>query len=376
MEESQNTPTDHFISTPEESSIIEIVDDIIQDAITHRASDIHLEPYEDKYRLRYRIDGVLNEFASPPQSLHPRISSRIKVMAEMDISERRLPQDGHFAFQYSASKRIDCRISSCPTINGEKIVIRLLQLEHHLLNTNGLGLSEKQHQQLITAITKPHGLILVTGPTGSGKTMTLYALLNDLNTTAHNIVSVEDPVEIKISGVNQLNINVKAGLTFASALRAFLRQDPDILMIGEIRDPETAELAIHAAQTGHLVISTLHANSAAETISRLNHLGIPSHDIASAISLIVAQRLVRKRCLNCLNGCQACHAGYSGRIGLFEVMPMSVELAQLIQNQVAPHELLAQAISEGMSTLFQSGLDKINEGVTALSEVERVAIST
>lgn len=375
MEESQLAPTKNLLFTLEESSAIEIVNNIIHEAISHRASDIHLEPYENQYRLRCRIDGVLREMHTPSYVHHQRLSSRIKIMAGMDISERRLPQDGHFTFSKTSQQLIDCRVSSCPTLDGEKIVIRLLNPQHNLFDLRGLGLSELQLDQLISAITKPHGLILVAGPTGSGKTMTLYAILNALNTLKHNIVTVEDPVEIKISGINQVNINVKAGLTFALALRAFLRQDPDILMVGEIRDQETAELAIHAAHTGHLVLSTVHANSAVETIARLNQLGVQSHNLAHAISLIIAQRLVRRVCPDCVSGCTTCDDGYIGRIGLFEVMPISLALSQLIEKNAGPHDLLRQAQAEGMISLYQSGLEKVQAGITSLSEVSRVAIA-
>ncbi|WP_133127337.1 type IV-A pilus assembly ATPase PilB [Legionella nagasakiensis] len=387
----------------EDAPIVKFVNRIIVEAIKKSASDIHFEPYERSYRIRYRQDGILNEVTAPPISLAARISARIKVMSNLDISERRIPQDGRFKMKLSPTRSVDFRVSTCPTIAGEKVVMRILDPGSTKLGVESLGFSPKQKEHFLQAIQRPQGMILVTGPTGSGKTVTLYSALNELNTTEHNISTAEDPVEIKVSGINQVNINPKAGLTFSGALRAFLRQDPDIIMVGEIRDLETAEIAIKAAQTGHLVLSTLHTNSAAETLTRLVNMGIPSFNIASSVSLIIAQRLVRRLCEHCkvirddftiaslvelgfseaeahtlnaykANGCNQCTNGYRGRIGLFEVLPMTKDLGRLIMSGGNSLDILKHAQNDGMLTIYQSGLEKIKEGVTTIEEVNRVTV--
>ncbi|MDI9818230.1 MULTISPECIES: type IV-A pilus assembly ATPase PilB [unclassified Legionella] len=381
----------------EDASIVKLVNEILFDAIKRKVSDIHFEPYEKSYRIRYRQDGILLEAAAPALDLASRITARIKIMSNLDISERRLPQDGRFQLKLSDKDSIDCRVNSCPTISGEKIVIRLLNSDSPNLGIEELGFNSQQEKLFLTALEKPQGMILITGPTGSGKTISLYAALSKLNTQERNISSVEDPVEIKMPGINQVNINPKTGLTFAKTLRSFLRQDPDVLMIGEIRDLETAEIAIKAAQTGHLVLSTLHTNSATETLTRLMNMGIAPYNIASSISLLISQRLVRRLCDHCkrlqegnLNhnpvepqsikcyqacGCSQCTYGYNGRIGLFEVMPMSKTIANLILSGGNSLDIFNQAQIEGMQTLYRSGLEKVNQGITTLEEINRVTIN-
>jgi len=385
----------------DDQPVVRFVKRIILDAIEQKASDIHFEPYEQEYRIRYRQDGLLITVASPPLTLSARIAARIKVMSNLDISERRIPQDGRFRMHVSPTKAIDFRVSTCPTIGGEKIVIRILDIKSTKPAIEMLCFSLQQKNHFLHALSRPQGMILVTGPTGSGKTMTLYSALNTLNTGEKNVSTVEDPVEINVHGINQVNINLKAGLTFANTLRAFLRQDPDVIMIGEIRDLETAEIAVKAAQTGHLVLSTLHTNSAAETLTRLVNMGIPSFNIAGSISLIVAQRLVRRLCTACklirndlssynlielglpdtedvilrshqAHGCNQCTGGYRGRIALFEVMPISKDIAQMIMAGKNSLDLLKQAQAEGMLTIFQDGLEKIKMGLTSLEEVTRI----
>lgn len=387
----------------EDAPVVKFVNRIIVDAIKKGVSDIHFEPYEREYRIRYRQDGLLNEVANPPANLSTRIAARLKVMSSLDISERRIPQDGRFKMKLSRTRSIDFRVSTCPTLAGEKIVVRVLDPSSTKLGVEALGFSPLQKSHFLHTIARPQGMILVTGPTGSGKTVTLYTALNLLNTMEHNICTAEDPVEIKVAGINQVNINPKAGLTFSGALRSFLRQDPDIIMVGEIRDLETAEIAVKAAQTGHLVLSTLHTNSAAETLTRLVNMGVPSFNIASSVSLIIAQRLVRKLCENCksiredvptkslielgfseenaknlklykANSCNHCSNGFRGRIGLFEVMPMSKDLGQMIMSGGTSLDILKQAQKEGMLTIYQAGLEKIKEGVTTIEEVNRVTV--
>lgn len=387
----------------DDAPVVKFVNRILVDAIKKGVSDIHFEPYEREYRIRYRQDGLLNEVASPPSGLSARIAARIKVMSSLDISERRIPQDGRFKMKISGTRSIDFRVSSCPTVAGEKIVMRILDPGSTKLGIESLGFNPIQREHFTRCIEKPQGMILVTGPTGSGKTVTLYTALNILNTIEANISTAEDPVEIKVSGINQVNINPKAGLTFSGTLRAFLRQDPDIIMVGEIRDLETAEIAVKAAQTGHLVLSTLHTNSASETLTRLVNMGVPSFNIASSVSLIIAQRLVRKLCEHCKAlrddltpqaliklgfteediktlkcykavGCNQCTNGFRGRIGLFEVMPMSKALGQMIMSGGTSLDILKQAQNEGMLTVYQSGLEKIKEGITTIEEVNRVTV--
>ena len=387
----------------EDAPVVKFVNRIIEDAIKKGVSDIHFEPYEREYRIRYRQDGLLNEIASPPVNLSNRIAARIKVMSSLDISERRTPQDGRFKMKLTQTRAIDFRVSTCPTTAGEKIVMRILDPEAAKLGIEALGFSSLQKSHFVKAISRPQGMILVTGPTGSGKTVTLYTALNTLNTIEKNICTAEDPVEIKVQGINQVNINIKAGLTFSGALRSFLRQDPDIIMVGEIRDLETAEIAVKAAQTGHLVLSTLHTNSAVETLTRLVNMGVPSFNIASSVSLIIAQRLVRRLCDSCkvirddvttqslielgfreadtdtikiykAPGCNQCSNGYRGRIGLFEVLPMTKEIGQMIMSGGTSIDILKQAQQDGMLTVYQAGLEKIKEGITTIEEVNRVTV--
>ncbi|KTD50917.1 type IV-A pilus assembly ATPase PilB [Legionella quateirensis] len=390
-------------SVTDDAPIVKFVNKILLDAIKQGASDIHFEPYEREYRIRYRQDGILHEVATPPVSLSSRITARIKVMSCLDISERRIPQDGGFKMKISKARSIDFRVSTCPTSGGEKVVMRILDPGAAKLGIEALGFSPIQRSHFVKAIERPQGMILVTGPTGSGKTVTLYTALNILNTIEVNISTAEDPVEIKVPGINQVNINPKAGLTFSGALRSFLRQDPDIIMVGEIRDFETAEIAIKAAQTGHLVLSTLHTNSAAETLNRLVNMGIPTFNIASSVTIIIAQRLARKLCEHCKVvrddftnqgllelgfkesdlqdiklyksvGCNQCTNGYRGRVGLFEVLPMTKTLGQLIMSGGNSLEILKLAQSEGMLTIFESGLEKVRQGITTIEEVNRVTV--
>ncbi len=332
----------------EDAHIIKLVDQILHEAIEKNASDIHFEHYENNYRVRFRIDGILYEITNPDLALASRITARLKIMSRLNIAERRLPQDGRFTI---ASR--DCRINICPTLFGEKIVVRILHPNSTILKINELGMLEHQQKLFADAIKRPQGMILVTGPTGSGKTVSLYAALNELNTINKNISTIEDPIEINLPGINQVNIDPRIGLTFAAALRAFLRQDPDIIMVGEIRDLETAEIAIKAAQTGHLVLSTLHTNSASETITRLLNMGIAEYNLNSSLSLIIAQRLARKLCPHCKTGCEHCHNGYLGRIGIFEVMQ--------------PQEPKTDTL-----TLHDAAQQKVREGLTSLEEINRI----
>ena len=373
----------------EDGPIVKFVNRILLTAIKKGVSDIHFEPYEQEYRIRYRQDGLLNKIADLPVRLSNRIAARIKIMANLDISEKRIPQDGRFKMKLSTTQSIDCRISSCPTVAGEKMVVRILDPSSAKLDIDSLGFSLAQKNHFLNAIQRPQGMILVTGPTGSGKTVTLYTALNKLNTIDKNISTAEDPVEMKVPGINQVNIQPKTGLTFSRVLRSFLRQDPDIIMVGEIRDTETAEIAIKAAQTGHLVLSTLHTNSAAETLTRFINMGVQSFNIASAVSLIIAQRLVRRLCEHCkvisddstatlllykATGCNQCVNGYRGRIGLFEVMPMSKNIDRIIMSGGTSLDILQQAEKEGMLTIYQAGLEKIREGLTTEEEVNRVTV--
>ncbi|MCC5791108.1 MAG: type IV-A pilus assembly ATPase PilB [Legionellaceae bacterium] len=387
----------------DDAPVVKFVNKILLDAVKRGASDIHFEPYEREYRVRYRQDGMLTEIATPPIALAGRITARIKVMSSLDISERRVPQDGRFKMQLSKTRAIDFRVSTCPTVGGEKVVIRILDPASTKLGIEALGFNALQEQHFLKSIERPQGMILVTGPTGSGKTVTLYSALNLLNTLERNISTAEDPVELKVPGINQVNINPKVGLTFAGALRSFLRQDPDIIMVGEIRDLETAEIAVKAAQTGHLVLSTLHTNSSAETLTRLVSMGIPSFNIASSVSLIIAQRLVRRLCEQCkerrddiraqslldlgfseteaqsttiyrAKGCNQCNKGYRGRVGLFEVMPMTKAIGQIIMSGGNSLDILKQAQQDGMLTIYQSGLVKIRQGITSIEEINRVTV--
>jgi len=392
---------DESQSVDDDAPIVKYINGILIDAVRKGASDLHFEPYEKKYRIRFRIDGILKEIASPPVNLANRFSARLKVMSKLDIAERRLPQDGRIKLKISSKRNIDLRVSTLPTMWGEKIVMRILDSSAAALNIDKLGYSDEQKAKYLAALDKPQGMILITGPTGSGKTVSLYTGLNILNTVERNISTAEDPVEINLSGINQVQINIKAGLTFASALRSFLRQDPDIVMVGEIRDLETAEIGIKAAQTGHLVLSTLHTNSASETLTRLLNMGVPAFNIASSISLIIAQRLARRLCDECKEedsytdlelqnigfnasdiekgftlykpvGCKSCSDGYKGRVGIYEVMVMSDNIGHIILNDGNAMQIASVAEAEGMYTLRQSALHKAIEGVTSLKEVTRV----
>ncbi len=387
-------------SDVDDTPIVRFVHKVLLDAINKKASDIHFEPYERTFRVRFRLDGILQEIASPPINLGMRISARLKVMSRLDISERRVPQDGRIKMQLSKKRAIDFRVNTCPTLFGEKIVLRILDPSSAMLGIDVLGYEEHQKQLYLDALAKPYGMILVTGPTGSGKTVSLYTGLNILNTPDRNISTAEDPAEINMPGINQVNVKPKVGLTFASALRAFLRQDPDVIMVGEIRDLETAEIAIKAAQTGHLVLSTLHTNDAPQTLTRLANMGVPPYNIASAVSLIIAQRLARRLCDHCktedevpqealleegfaknelknLNiykavGCDQCTGGYKGRVGIYQVMPVSEEMGRIIMEGGNAIQLADQAEKEGVADLRASGLKKVKDGVVSLEEVNRV----
>ena len=394
---------DKDTSDIDETPVVRYVNKILLDAINRGASDIHVEPYEKSFRVRYRQDGVLHEVASPPLALAPRICARLKVMSRMDIAERRVPQDGRIKMHLSKSRAIDFRVNSCPTLFGEKIVLRILDPSSAKLGIDALGYEEEQKKTYLDNLNKPYGMILVTGPTGSGKTVSLYTGLNILNTPDRNISTCEDPVEINLAGINQCNMNPKAGLTFAEALRAFLRQDPDIIMVGEIRDLETAEIAIKAAQTGHMVMSTLHTNDAPQTLARLANMGVPPYNIASAVNLIIAQRLARRLCNNCKrpanvpahtlldegftqveidaglkiyahnpDGCDQCTGGYKGRVGIYQVMPISDEMSRIIMDGGNAIQLADQAQKDGVADLRTSGLRKVKQGLTSLEEINRV----
>jgi type IV pilus assembly protein PilB len=392
----------NYVINPHDNDqrIIQFVQQILADAIAKSVSDIHFEPYKNVYQIRLRIDGLLHKVAELPIELAQRIAARLKVLAKLDISERRLPQDGRFSIELEQPPARDCRISTCPTLFGEKIVIRILDVSKASLNIDDLGLEECQKEMLMQVLHRPQGMVLVTGATGSGKTVTLYMALNLLNTVDKNILTVEEPVEIHMPGINQVNINLKTGLNFSQVLRTFLRQDPDIIMVGEIRDKETAEIAIKAAQTGHLVLSTLHTNNAIETILRLISMGIAPFNIVQCLHLIIAQRLLRKLCVACktpltlsatallragfkecdLNeliiyapvGCEHCTKGYSGRIGVFELLPITDVIVELMLDN-ASTKYIAQAVqTAGWLTLRQAALNKVKMGVTSLAEINRV----
>jgi len=371
-------------------SMIQLVDDVIYEAIQKKASDIHWEPFSEFLRLRFRCDGFLREIRQLPKSWIPPVISRIKVLASLDIAEKRLPQDGHFNWSFE-NRLIDCRVSTCPTLYGEKIVIRLLEGQAHAFQIKDLGMSETHETMFLRAITQPQGLILVTGPTGSGKTITLYTALYLLNEIYRNISTIEDPVEIKLHGINQVYVNPKIGFDFSMALRSFLRQDPDVLMVGEIRDIETADIAIRAAQTGHLLLSTLHTNSAAETLHRLLNMGIPFHYLAHCLLLIVAQRLVRKLCLFCripmescepllkdkqiyranTAGCPHCYEGYNGRVALYEMIPFDAQTKELLLK----HQSLEPLTKEpSFISLKRAGLLSVSLGETSLEELHRITL--
>ncbi|WP_168014464.1 type IV-A pilus assembly ATPase PilB [Halomonas salinarum] len=384
----------------DDAPVVKFVNKVLLDAIRRGASDIHFEPYETSYRIRLRIDGILVEAARPPFGMRTRIAARLKVMSRLDISERRLPQDGAIKLKLSKQRSIDFRVSSLPTVYGEKLVLRILDPTTAQMGIDSLGFTPPQREMYEQALSDPQGMILVTGPTGSGKTVSLYTGINIINTGERNISTAEDPVEIKVPGVNQVNVLPKIGLNFASALRAFLRQDPDVVMVGEIRDLETAEIAVKASQTGHLVLSTVHTNSAAETLTRLSNMGIAPFNIASSVSLIIAQRLARRLCQHCKEasnlpvetlkeegfndqeiqqatiyhpvGCRHCTLGYKGRVGIYEVVPISESMSQLIMRNGNAIELDQQARNEGHPDLRRSGLLKVMQGMTSLEEINRI----
>jgi type IV pilus assembly protein PilB len=382
----------------EDAPAVRFLHKMLLDAVAARASDLHFEPYEFTYRVRFRVDGELREIASPPPAIKEKLASRIKVISRIDIAEKRVPQDGRMKLALGPNRIIDFRVSTLPTLFGEKIVIRILDRSSAQMGIEALGYEEDEKEHLMKAIGRPYGMILVTGPTGSGKTVSLYTCLNLLNKPGVNISTAEDPSEINLTGINQVNVNEKAGLTFATALRAFLRQDPDIIMVGEIRDLETADISIKAAQTGHLVLSTLHTNDAPTTLTRLRNMGIAPFNIASSVILITAQRLGRRLCAQCKApvdiprenlleagfdesdldgswvpygpvGCAACNNGYKGRVGIYEVMPVSEELQRIILRDGNATEIAEQARSEGVKSLRESGLRKVKNGVTSLDEV-------
>ncbi|HCK4597234.1 TPA: type IV-A pilus assembly ATPase PilB [Pseudomonas aeruginosa] len=384
----------------EDAPEVRFVNKMLLDAIRGGSSDLHFEPYEKTYRVRFRTDGMLHEVAKPPIQLASRISARLKVMAGLDISERRKPQDGRIKMRVSKTKSIDFRVNTLPTLWGEKIVMRILDSSSAQMGIDALGYEEDQKELYLAALKQPQGMILVTGPTGSGKTVSLYTGLNILNTTDINISTAEDPVEINLEGINQVNVNPRQGMDFSQALRAFLRQDPDVIMVGEIRDLETAEIAIKAAQTGHMVMSTLHTNSAAETLTRLLNMGVPAFNLATSVNLIIAQRLARKLCSHCKKehdvpketllhegfpeeligtfklyspvGCENCKGGYKGRVGIYEVVKNTPALQRIIMEEGNSIEIAEQARKEGFNDLRTSGLLKAMQGITSLEEVNRV----
>ncbi len=387
-------------SDVDDTPIVRFVNKVLLDAIKRGASDIHIEPYEKVFRIRFRIDGILQEVTEPPLNMAGRLTARLKVMSKMDISERRVPQDGRIKLKVSKNRAIDFRVNTCPTLFGEKTVLRILDPSSAQLGIDALGYEEIQKKRYMDALANPYGMILVTGPTGSGKTVSLYTGLNILNTPDTNISTAEDPAEINLAGINQVNVNPKAGLTFAEALKAFLRQDPDVIMVGEIRDLETASIAIKAAQTGHLVLSTLHTNDAPQTISRLMNMGVPAFNVATAVSLIIAQRLARKLCdckqpaeiprdvllkegfteedltedltIYAPKGCSKCNEGYKGRVGIYQVMPITEDMGRIIMSDGNAIDIADQAKKEGIDDIRRSALKKVLQGLTSLEECNRV----
>ena len=398
-DDDSDTPT---ASDADDAPVVKYVNKILLDAINKGASDIHFEPYEKRYRVRYRVDGILAEVASPPVSISGKLTARVKVMSRMDISEKRVPQDGRIKLKLSKKRAIDFRVNTCPTLFGEKVVLRILDPSSAKLGIDALGYEAEQKDLYLKALANPYGMILVTGPTGSGKTVSLYTGLNILNVPETNISTAEDPAEINLEGINQVNVNDKVGLTFAEALKAFLRQDPDVIMVGEIRDLETASIAIKAAQTGHLVLSTLHTNDAPQTLTRLMNMGVPAFNIATSVSLIIAQRLGRRLCNDCKSvedlpeevllqegftkedlaeegfkiykavGCDKCMNGYKGRVGIYQVMTISEEMGRLIMSGANSIDLADQARTEGIDDLRRSALKKIMQGLISLEEANRV----
>ena len=397
----QQADSDEGTAEIDDAPVVKYIQKMLLDAINIGASDLHFEPYEKFYRIRYRVDGILREIAQPPLAIKDKIASRIKVISSLDIAEKRVPQDGRMKLVLSKNRAIDFRVSTLPLINGEKIVMRILDPTSATLGIEALGYEPEQKEALLNAVSRPYGLVLVTGPTGSGKTVSLYTCLNILNNPGINISTAEDPAEIPLAGINQVNVNDKQGLTFAAALKSFLRQDPDVIMIGEIRDLETADMAIKAASTGHMVLSTLHTNDAPATLTRLVNMGVAPFNIASAVSLITAQRLARRLCKNCKHpidipkeallqagykeeeldgswqpygpkegGCEMCNGGYKGRVGIYQVMPVSDEMSRIIMKNGTSHDIADQAQREGIRDLRQSGLLKVKQGLTSLAEVE------
>ncbi len=382
----------------DDASVVRLLDGLLEHAVAARASDLHFEPYEHHYRVRCRIDGTLHELARPPVALKDRLAARLKVLARLDIAERRLPQDGRIPFSLPQGQVVELRISTLPTLFGEKVAVRILDTSLSRLDLDTLGYAPEDKALLLQAIARPHGMVLATGPTGSGKTLSLYSCLHRLNQPGIHIASVEDPCEIPLSGINQVHVNSKAGLDFATVLRAFLRQDPDVLMVGEIRDLTTADIALKAAQTGHLVLSTLHTNDAPSAITRLRHMGVAPWHLAASLSLVSAQRLVRKLCPSCREpialrpdtmqatgfaeealhensiayrpvGCSECHGGYAGRTGIFQLLPVTEALQELILSDAPALELERHARKHGMRTLREAGLRKVLQGETSLQEV-------
>ena len=386
----------------DEAPVVKFVNKMLVDAIRMGASDLHFEPYEKTFRVRFRVDGVMQKMASPPVQLATKIAARLKVMSQMDISERRVPQDGRIKLKLSKNKAIDFRVSSLPTLFGEKLVLRILDPSSAMLGIEALGYEPDQKEMFLEALKKPQGMLLITGPTGSGKTVSLYTGINILNTGDTNISTAEDPVEINLEGINQVNVNPKVGLTFSSALKSFLRQDPDIVMVGEIRDLETAEIAIKAAQTGHMVLSTLHTNSAPETLTRLRNMGVASFNIATSVNLVIAQRLARRLCKTCKKpinvprqsllelgftdtdldnpentiyepvGCSECREGYKGRVGIYEVMKVNPEISRIIMEDGNAIDIKDAAVKSGFRDLRRSGILKVLQGVTSIQEMMRV----
>jgi len=401
LETVDDTPDDDVDTDVDDAPVVRFVNKVLLDAIKKGASDIHFEPYEKFYRVRFRLDGVLTEVAKPPIALTQKIAARIKVMSRLDVSERRVPQDGRIKLKLSKNKAIDFRVSTCPTIWGEKTVMRILDSDAANLGIDVLGYEDFQKETFLENLHKPYGMFLVTGPTGSGKTVSLYTGINILNQTEVNISTAEDPVEINLPGINQVQVDEKTGMTFAKALKAFLRQDPDIILVGEIRDIETGGIALKAAMTGHMVMSTLHTNDAPQTLTRMQDMGLPTFGIATAVNIIVAQRLARRLCKNCIKpievpnevlleegftekqieagvkiseseGCDQCNKGYKGRTGIYQVMPISEAMRRLIMDGATAIQLGDQSRSEGIPDIRQSGLKKVADGVIDMKELNRV----
>lgn len=403
FEDSENDEGETKLSdSVDEAPVVKFVNKMLVEAIRMGASDLHFEPYEKTFRVRFRVDGVMQKMANPPVQLASKIAARLKVMSQMDISERRVPQDGRIKLKISKDKAIDFRVNSLPTLFGEKLVLRILDPSSAMLGIEALGYEPDQKEMFLEALHKPQGMLLITGPTGSGKTVSLYTGINILNTGETNISTAEDPVEINLEGINQVNVNPKVGLTFSNALKSFLRQDPDIVMVGEIRDLETAEIAIKAAQTGHMVLSTLHTNSAPETLTRLRNMGVASFNIATSVNLVIAQRLARRLCKNCKKpisiprqslleigfadtdldntdntiyepvGCSECRDGYKGRVGIYEVMKVSPDISRIIMEDGNAIDIKDAALKNGFRDLRRSGILKVLQGVTSIQEMMRV----